>query len=378
MQPKSCLILGSARRRLAVSAAHPSPAPYHIAVLQLFASPRIDTPEKRILFFHQALERMRALPGVVAAGSVSSMPFGEAKVIARAPLAIAGRPAASGEASLADITTVAGDYFRAMGVPLLKGRLFDATDGAASRQVVLVSRSAAQRFWPGSDPIGSKLRFRFSGMSHDAEVVGVVGELRHEALDRPASVELFVPYPQSGFRALTLVVRTAPESPTTLQELKRQVWALDPLQSIFHTAMLEHLVSRSLVGRRFSLFLLGGFAVATLLLAGAGVYRVMSFSTSQRMREFGVRRALGAARHDIVGLVLGERLKLAGIGVIVGLLLALPLTGLLRRLLFGVTTTDPVTFLLVAAALVLVTIAACYVPASRALEVEPTETLRVD
>ena len=114
------------------------------------------------------------------------MPFGAAKIIIRAPLAIAGRPAASGEQSLIYTTAVAGDYFRAMGVPLIKGRLFDATDTATSRQVVLVSRSAAQQFWPGVDPIGSSVQFRFTGMDYDAEVVGVVGEVRHEALDRPA------------------------------------------------------------------------------------------------------------------------------------------------------------------------------------------------
>lgn len=350
----------------------------HVAALQIFASPRIETPQKRIVFFQQVLDRMRALPGVVAAGGVSAMPFGEAKVIIRAPLAIAGRPPAPGEESLVYMTAVASHYFRAMGVPLLKGRLFDETDTAASRQVVLVSRNAARQFWPGSDPVGSKVRFRFTGVNYDAEVVGVVGEVRHDALDRPAAAELFLPYSQSGFRALTLVVRTTPGSPATLQALKEQIWALDPLQSIFRTNTLDDLVSRTLAGRRFSLFLLGGFALATLLLTSAGVYGVMSFTTSQRTREFGVRMALGAERRDIVGLVLGEGLKLAGAGVIVGIVMALPLTHLLRALLFGVTATDPVTFLCVSIVLVLVAATACYVPASRALKVHPVEALRVD
>ncbi|HEX6316247.1 MAG TPA: ABC transporter permease, partial [Gemmatimonadaceae bacterium] len=347
-----------------------------VVTLQLFASPRIDTPEKRIVFFHQALNRMHALPGVVAAGGVSAMPFGEAKVIARAALAINGRPPASGEESLVYTTTVAGDYFRAMGIPLLEGRTFDATDTAVSRQVVLVSRKAAQRFWPGSDPIGSKVRFRFSGMSYDAEVIGVVNDVQHEALDRPAAPELFIPYAQSGFRALTLVIRTAPGSPTTLEALKEQIWTLDPQQSIYHAAPLDRLVSRTLVDRRFSLVLLGAFALATLLLATSGVYGVMSFSTSQRTREFGVRVALGAKRRDIMGLVLGEGLKLAGFGVIIGSAVALPLTRLLGALLYGVTATDAVTFVTVAVGLILVAAAACYVPARRALEVHPAEALR--
>src|SRR5262245_3257301 len=226
----------------------------HASALQVFTSPRLDTPQKRIVFFQQSLDRIRALPGVVAAGGVSAMPFGVAKVAIRSPLVIVGNPnrageARSGEEPQVQTTAVAGDYFRAMGVPLIKGRLFDATDTATSRQVALVSRGAAQQFWPGSDPVGSKVRFRFAEMNYDAEVVGVVGDVRHQALDRPATTELFLPYSQSGFRALTLVVRTAPGSPTTLAALKEQIWALDPRQSISSTATLDHLISQTLVGR---------------------------------------------------------------------------------------------------------------------------------
>jgi len=349
-----------------------------VAALQLFSSPRIDTPEKRTAFFSQAIDRMRSLPGVVAAGATSTVPFGEARMTIRTAPAIDGRLPASGEDAQIFTTTVTGDYFRAMGVPLFKGRLFDATDTATSRQVILVSRSAAQKFWPGSDPIGSRVRFRFNQTDYDAEVVGIVGEMRHDALDRPARAELFLPYSQSGFYALTIVVRTAPGSPTNVQALKEQVWALDPLQSIFDATMLDDLVSWTLVGRRFSLFLLVGFALATLLLATAGVYGVMSFSTGQRMREFGVRMALGAERRDIVGLVVRDGLKLAGIGVIVGIALALPLARLLRVLLFGITASDPVTFVWVSLALVLVAAAACYVPARRALSIDPVKALRLD
>jgi putative ABC transport system permease protein len=349
-----------------------------VAALQVFVSQRLDTPEKRTLFFQQSLDRMRALPGVVAAGGVSSMPFGVAKVIGRAQLTIDGRPSASAESPRVYSTAVAGEYFQAMGVPLLKGRLFDSTDTARSRQVVVVSRSAAQQFWPGADPIGSRVRGRFLGIDYDAEVIGVVGDVRHEALDRPAAPELFMAYAQCPFRALTFVVRTAPHSTTNVQSLKAQIWAIDPLQSIFHTSMLDDLVSQTLTGRRFSLFLLGGFALATLLLTAAGVYGLMSFSTSQRAREFGVRMALGAKRLDIAAMVVGEGLKLAGVGVAIGIVVAVALTRLLTVLLFGVTATDPLTFLLVSVALFLIVTTSCYVPASRALKVDPAEALRVD
>jgi putative ABC transport system permease protein len=350
----------------------------HVAVLQLFASPRLDTPQKRIVFFEQALDRMRALPGVIAAGGVSAMPFGQAKVIARGPLAIAGRPTAFGEESQAYTTSIAGDFFRTMGIPLLKGRVFDTADTATSRQVVVVSRSAADRFWSGADPIGSRVRFRLAGVNYDAEVIGIVGDVQHEALDRAAPPELFLPYSQSGFRALSLVVRVEPGAPLALQAMKEQIWAVDPQQAIYHTSMMDQLVSRTLGNRRFPLFLLGGFALATLLLATAGVYGVMSVSTTQRTREFGVRLVLGANGRDIVALVVRDGLKLGGIGVVIGTTAALILTRLLSSLLYGVTATDPVTFLTVGVGLVFVVIVACYVPAYRALQVDPADTLRFE
>jgi len=350
-----------------------------ISVIQLFASTRMDTPAKRIVFYQQLLDRIGAVRGVVAAGAVTSMPFGEARVIVRGPLTIAGRPpAASAEDALAYTTAVSGEYFQTMGVPLLAGRLFDRTDTATSRDVALVSRRAAQQFWRGGDPLGSKVRFRFYGRAYDAEVVGVVGDVRHEALDRAAAAEVFIPYAQSGSTGLSFVARTPRGAPPILQALKEQVWAIDSLQSIYSTARLEQLISKTLVGQRFNLFVLGGFALATLLLAAAGVYGVMSFSTSQRAREFGVRVALGATRRDIVRLVLGDGLHLAGFGVVIGALIALPLMRLLRGLLFGVTVTDPATFVVVGFVLVVVAAAACYVPARRALRVTPAEVLRLD
>src|SRR5262249_59556345 len=161
-----------------------------------------------------------------------------------------------------------------------------------------------------------------------------------------------------------------------IPSLKEQIWALDPLQTIFDATMLEDLVSWTLVGRRFNLYLLGSFALATWLLATAGVYGVMSFSTGQRMREFGVRLALGAKRSDIVALVVRDGLKLVSLGVVIGVVVALPLTRLLRVLLFGITATDPVTFVWVSLALILVAAAACYIPARRAID--PAKALRID
>ena len=352
--------------------------PSQVAALQVFLSDRHDSKEEKVLFFREALARMRAVPGVVSAGAVSTLPFGLGSLNIRLPLGIAGRPAPPGDAGLVYTTVVAGEYFQAMGIPLVKGRLFAPTDVTGSKQVVIVSRSAAQALWPDSDAIGSRVQTRFAGETYDAEVVGVVGEVRHDALERPARAEVFIPHAQANFGMMTFVVRSARGSPASIDVLKQQVWAVDPLQTFYATSTLDQLVARTLAGRRFSLLLIGGFALATLLLATAGVYGIMSFSTSQRTREFGVRVALGAGRGDIVRLVLGEGLRLAMLGIAIGLGAAVLLTRLLGRLLFGVTSTDPATFVIVSATFVLVAAAACYVPARRAIAFHPLEALRLD
>ena len=265
-----------------------------------------------------------------------------------------------------------------MSIPLLRGRSFDHTDSAQSPPVVLVSHSAAKQFWPDADPVGATVRFQLLGRRYEARVVGVVGDVRHETLDRPARAELFLPHAQSGFGSMSMVVRTSPGSPVTIRMLKEQVWALDPVLSIYSSGTLDHLVSKTLTGRRFNLFLLGGFAAATLLLASAGVFALVSFSTTQRLREFAVRMALGARRADIVRLVLVQAVALAMIGVAIGVAIALPLTPMLRTLLFGVTANDPATFVAVGAALVAIAAAACYLPAQRAISVDPSLVLRRD
>jgi putative ABC transport system permease protein len=351
----------------------------HVSVLQVFAYARQNTPEKRTLFFAELVDRMRALPGVVAAGAVSSMPFGEAKILSdRMPFTIVGRPTGTEPEPLINIVPVVGDYFRAMSIPLLKGRLFDGTDSPQSPAVALVSQGALREFWPDADPIGATVRFQLLGRRYEARVVGVVGEVRHETLDRPARAELFLPHAQSGFGSMSVVVRSAPGSAVTIRMLKEQVWALDPALSIYSSGTLDQLVSKTLTGRRFNLLLLGGFAAATLLLATAGVFALVSFSTTQRLREFAVRMALGAQRSDIVRLVLIQAVALAMTGVAIGASVALQLTPMLRALLFGVTSNDPATFVAVGVALVAVAAAACYLPARRAISVDPSLVLRRD
>ena len=348
-----------------------------VLALQVFAWDRNDSPRKRAVFFDTTLERMRALPGVTAAGAVSAMPFIEANINIRSSVAIGGRPAVvPGDDALIFTTVVAGDYFRAMSIPLERGRLLGRTDRADAAKVAVISRSAARKFWPAEDPIGAKVKIRFSGTVVEAEVVGIVGDARHDALDRAARPEMFLAHPQVPFGSMTYVVKTLPGSPATMQALKEQVWAVDPQQAFYRTATLEELVSRTLVGRRFLVMILTGFGIAALLLAAAGLYGVLSFSTGQRSREFGVRIALGARPADILTMVVREGLRLAVVGIGFGVLASVLLTRLLRGLLFGVSATDPVTFGAVAAGILAISAVSCYVPARRAVRADPLVTLK--
>ena len=355
----------------------PGFAAQRVLALQVFAWDRNTTPQKRAEFFHRSLEGMQSLPGVVAAGAVSAMPFIEANINIRSSIAINGTPpAAAGEDALVYATVVAGDYFRAMSIPLERGRFFSPSDNATASRVAIVSRSASRKFWPGANPIGSRVTIRLEGKPVTVEIVGVVGDAHHEALDRPARPELFVPHPQQPFGSMTFAVRMLPASPVTLQALKQQVWAIDPQQAFYRTATLEELVARTLVGRRFLVLLLTGFGVAALLLAAAGLYGVISFSTGQRSREIGVRLALGARPRDILSMVLGEGLKLALAGVTIGLGAAIASTKLLGTLVFGVSTIDPLTYGAVVAAIVTIATVSCLIPASRAMRIQPSITLR--
>ena len=348
-----------------------------VMTLQVFAWDRNDTPEKRIAFFDSTLDRIRSLPGIAAAGAVSAMPFSEANINIRSAVSIDGRPAAPpGDDPLIFTTIVAGDYFRAMNIPLERGRLLDRSDRANAARVAVVSRSAARKFWPGADPIGARVKVRFSGQVIESEIVGIVGDARHDALDRAPRPELFLPHPQVPFGSMTFVVRTQPGAPATLQRLKEEVWAVDPQQAFYNTATVEQLVSRTLVGRRFLVVVLTGFGFAALVLAAAGLYGVMSFSTGQRSREFGVRMALGARPGDILGIVVREGLVLSVAGIGAGVVLALFLTRLLRGLLFGVSAMDPVTYLAVAAGILTISAASAYLPARRAVRADPLVSLR--
>jgi len=347
-----------------------------VVALQVFAWDRNTTPEKRVAFFQQVLDRMRALPQMQQVGAVSAMPFIEANINMETALLLEDRPVAQGEEPSAFLTIATAGYFETMGVALRQGRFIDAHDGMRSAPVAVVSESLARKAWPDGRALGRRFRYRYQGQLRQAEVVGVVADIRHDGLDRPARPELFTPHAQLAFGSMTFVARTSGEPGPAIAALKAEIHAVDPIQAIYRSATAEELVSRSLVERRFMLALLGGFALLAGVLAAIGIYGVISVATTQRTREFGVRIALGANRREILGMVLLEGAWLAGLGLALGLAAALALGRIMSGFVYGITPADPITLGAVVTALAFAALVACVVPARRATRIDPLVALR--
>jgi putative ABC transport system permease protein len=267
-------------------------------------------------------------------------------------------------------------YFPTMRIPLLDGRMLSDHDDADSAPVVLVSRAFAERHWREASPIGQRLRFTALGSSLVAEIVGVVGDVRQDALDLPGPPTVFVPLAQVPSGAMTFVVRTASDPALALPALQSQIRAVFPERPVYRTAALPDLVAGTLTGRRFMLTLILAFAVLAVTLAATGVYGVMSLLSTQRTKEFGVRLALGADRTEILRMVLRQGAMIIAIGVAIGLGGSLMMGQVLRRFLFDIGPNDPWTLTAVTVVLGVTGAIACLLPALRATRVSPLVALR--
>lgn len=355
----------------------------HVAVLQVFHYPDGESASERIDFFDRSLDRIRGLPGVVSAGAVSALPFIEANVSIQRTFTVAGRPAPRPEerpnAFLAQATE---DYFGTLGIRVLNGRVFDERDRPGSVPVAVVTDALARRYWPGEIPLGQRVVIdewvTADGDPVEWEVVGLVEEVRHDGLERDPRPEMFVPQAQAPSGGMVFVARTRGDPAAYLERMKDEIWSIDPTQAFYRAGTLAELVSKSVAARRFNLWILGSFAGLALLLAAIGIYGVVSYTTRTRAREFGVRMALGAGRRDIVADVVRRGLRLAGLGIAIGLAVSLGLTRLMSRLLYGVSPRDPLTLLGVAGVLLLVALAATYLPARRVTALDPSRALRLE
>ena len=368
------------RSFVAVAKIDPGFSRSNVVAMQVFAyGPRYAGGDRLRGFFDQALERARTLPGVQDAGLVSAMPLLSSNINIEGGFRVEGRPVPPPTDQPTTFITIAtGEYFRAMDIPLKSGRLFGEADAPAGRPVAIVNDLIAQRHWPGANPVGERITINWQGRWLTLDVVGVVGRLRHDALDREARPEVFMPFAQVPFGSMTFVVRTAGDPAAVVPAMKTAVWALDPTLAFYDIATIDTLLAQSLSARRFLLWLLTGFAGLAFALAAAGIYGVLTFTTLQRRREMGVRLAMGARARDIAALVVGEGMTLVGIGIALGLLASVVSTRLLSAFLFGVTPIDPLTLGAAVLLIGVVAFAACYIPARRATRMDPLIVLRAE
>jgi putative ABC transport system permease protein len=335
-------------------------------------------PQRRADFYLRLEERLQTLPGVRAVGATTRLPLLTSANNVTTAMVIEGRPETAQDRVEVDFRRSTPGYFAAMGIPLLRGRFFHLDDLRAQNSVVVINEKLAQRYWPNEDAVGKRIQFVGGPNAAWSTIVGVIGNVRHLGLDVEPRPEVYLHYltsPPTG-PVITLSAAGAPDA--LVAAVRNEIRALDPNVPVSALNTMQQVIARSVAPRRFNLSLFGAFAVVALLLALAGIYSVMSYTVAQRTHEIGLRMALGANARDVLRLVIGQGMKLALAGVLLGLAGAFALTRLMKTLLFGVSPTDPLTFTGIACLLAFVSLVACWVPARRATKVDPLIALRCD
>lgn len=335
--------------------------------------------QRRAAFYQQLETRLKALPGVVAVGATTRLPLMDATRNITSFMTIEGRPETEQNQIEVDFRRATPSYFAAFGIPQLQGRLFEDQDVSNRNSVVVVNDTLAKRYWPNEDPIGKRVRLGGGTANNSwSTVIGVVGSVRHLGLNAEPRPEVYYHYLTSPPFGPVVVVRTAAAPDSLFTAIRNEVSAIDNNAVVAQLTTMPQLIQRSVAPQRFNMLLFGLFAGVALLLAMVGIYGVMAYSVTQRTQEIGIRMALGAQKRDVLQLILKQGMWLALAGVGIGLVTSLALTRWMKTLLFGVSATDPLTYVVIAALLSSVGLLACWIPARRATKVDPMVALRCE
>jgi putative ABC transport system permease protein len=332
-----------------------------------------------IAFYSQVIQRISAVPGVESVGAINTLPLDKGptagfRIEGRPPLTIDKWP-------FGNYRTVSTDYFHTMNIPLVQGRAFSERDTETTPLVIMINQALASRDFPNENPIGKRINLGNldpKGQPVWWEIVGVAANVRSLELREEASPEFYLSGLQDSFGNMFVVVRTSVEPTSIVASVRRAAAEVDKSAAVSDVKTMDHIVSDAVTQPRFNLFLLGLFSGIALLLSAAGIYGVTAYSVTQRTHEFGIRMALGAQVGDVLKMILRQGMLLISVGIVIGLLVSFALTRLLRTLLFGVTVTDPLTFVAITLLLTLVALLACYIPARRATKVDPLVALRYE
>jgi putative ABC transport system permease protein len=340
---------------------------------------RYSTNEQLLVFYHELLERVRRIPGVVDAGLGNSLPPNVLELTDS--FSIEGRPWPTEQsAPIGPVLFVTPEYFSTLSIPVTRGRNFSVDDRLNSVQVTIISETMAERYFPGQDPIGK--RIKVGGPERPEapwmEIIGIVGDAKYSGLETAFEPTRYQAISQVPWLGVYLVVKTAGEPSGIVAELRRNLAQIDPEVPLARLATMNDAMQGAVTQPRFRTQLLSVFSAIGLLLAAGGIYGVMSYSVSKRTQEIGLRMSLGARNRDVLWMVIGEGLALGCAGIVLGVIGSLALTRVLRTLLFEVTPTDPITFIMVSAFLLCVMLAACYLPARRAARVDPMSALKYE
>jgi predicted permease len=340
-------------------------------------NPQLDpylTFAQQIPFNRELLRRMKAIPGVELGAITSSLPA--TGTTNSNSLAIEDRPAESSGDLRAEVIRISPDYFRVMETPLVEGRFFTEGDENGKLPVAIIDEATARRYWPDRDPVGRRLRIGQNPEPPWNTVVGVVRNIKHDGLDVDGVPHVYVPVYQALGRVLSVALRTSLPASTLEAQIREAVRGVDPGLPVFNVTSMDEVLDASLASRRFSANLVAGFAAVALLLASIGIYGLLAYMVGQRLREIGLRMALGAGRGDVLKLILQKGLALAVVGIVAGVIAAALSASFMASLLYGVRPRDPGIFTLVPLLLLVVAIAASYIPARRATKVDPIVALR--